>query len=111
MANIMEEAKEYQPPQTKNIADLEVVSTDLVVVEEEHTRKEDGKNFKIKVVEVDGEKYRVPASVLGSLKVIAEEQPDLKFFKVKKSGSGLTTSYTVIPIESKKIPEKTIKDC
>jgi len=48
---------------------------------------------------VDDEEYRVPTSVLKSLKVILEDKPDLKFFKVKKTGEGLKTEYTVIPSE------------
>ena len=32
-------------------------------------------------------------------KAIREEKPDLKTFKVKKTGEGLKTEYTIIPIE------------
>jgi len=35
---------------------------------------------------------------LKSLKAILEENPNLKDFKVKKSGTGMSTEYTVIPL-------------
>lgn len=95
---LFDEAKEYQPPHTKNISELEIVRTDSKVVEKEYTDK-DGKPFVIKVITIDNEDYRVPVSVLEQLKAIVEEKPELKTFKVKKSGEGLKTSYTVIPID------------
>jgi len=98
MVSIFDEAKAYEPPQTKNIADLESVSTGIEIVEKEFT-KEDGSIFKLRVVVVNGEDYRVPISVLKSLKAIREEKPDLKYFKVKKSGEGLKTEYTIITLE------------
>ena len=98
MATIWDEAQAYEPPQTKNIADLEVVRTDAIVFTKEFTR-DDGTTFKVKVISVNGEDYRVPTSVLKSLKAIQEEKPDLKAFKVKKSGEGMKTTYTVIPLD------------
>ena len=98
MATLKEAAQAYEPPQVKNIADLEKVPVDLVIEEREFT-KEDGSTFKIKVVVLNDEDYRVPTSVLKSLKAILEEKPDLNFFKVKKTGEGLKTEYTVITLE------------
>jgi len=98
MATLMDEAKAYEPPKTKNIADLEVVRTDLEIEEREFVNSE-GKDFKINVVTVNGEDYRVPTSVLKSLKAMLEEKPELKAIKVKKSGEGLKTEYTVIPLD------------
>ncbi|KKL70192.1 hypothetical protein LCGC14_2107400 [marine sediment metagenome] len=46
----------------------------------------------------DGDEYRVPASVVTQLKGIIEAKPDLATFKVVKSGTGLGTSYQVIPL-------------
>ena len=76
MAQLVDEAMAYEPPQTKNIADLEVVRVDADVVEKEYTDKE-GKPFKLRVITIDNEDYRVPVSVLKSLKAILEEKPDL----------------------------------
>ena len=102
MSTISEEAISYEPPKTKNITDLESVPTDIVITDETHTKtNEDGseEEFTIKVVEVEGIKYRVPISVLKNLKAILEEKPELKTFKVKKSGSGMNTAYTVVSLE------------
>ena len=98
MATISDEAKAYEPPTTKNIAELDRVPVSLEVEEREYTR-EDGTTFKIKVVVVNEEEYRVPVSVLKSLKAILEEKPELEFFKVKKTGEGLKTAYTLITLD------------
>ena len=98
MATIKDKAKAYEPKKTKTIAELDVVSTDLKVTEE--LRKEGTEDeFEMQITKVDGIEYRVPDSVLKSLKAILKEKPDLKTFKVSKSGDGLSTSYTVIPLE------------
>jgi len=97
MGSLKENAKEYEPQQTKNIAELEVVPVDSETLEREFKDK-DGNGFKISVIVVDGEDYRVPVSVLKSLKAILEEKPEVKAIKVLKSGEGLKTEYTVIPL-------------
>ena len=98
MASLLEESKAYEPPKTENIADLEVVPVASEIVEREFT-KQDGTTFTMKVVVHEGDDYRVPTSVLKSIKAIAEEKPGLKFVKVKRTGEGLKTEYTVIPLE------------
>jgi len=90
MANIKQEAQAYEPKQINNIATLESVSTDLEVKDEKDAE------FPYKYIEVNGERYKVPLTVLASLKSILEEKPDLKKFKVKKAGEGKNTKYTVI---------------
>ena len=97
MAKLKDEAKAYESKTTKNIAELPKVSTDLEVVENSGVDAE-GKEFSYKVVIVEGEEYRVPNSVLKQLKVILEENLNLKFFKVKKTGTGMATEYQVIPL-------------
>lgn len=94
---LKEEATEYESHSVLNIAELPKVSVDLVTEDREGTNDE-GKPFQYKVVTVDGKDYRVPNSVLKSLKAILEENPNLKFFKVRKTGQGLATEYTVIPL-------------
>lgn len=98
MATIKEEAQDYEPQLTKNIAELEAVSVDLKLETREKTDK-NGQPFTYKVTIIDGEEYRVPISVLKSLKSILDNKPDLKQFKVVVTGEGLNTSYTVIPVE------------
>ena len=96
MPTIKEDAQDYEPKMTKNIADLEIVSIDLKTEDRDGINSE-GKAFKYKVTVIDGEEYRVPNSVLKSLKAILKEKPDLETFKVLKDGEGLLTNYTVVP--------------
>ena len=63
MATIKEDAMAYKPQQTKNIAELDSVPTDIETVEKDYTDSE-GKPFTVRVVTIDGEDYRVPVSVL-----------------------------------------------
>lgn len=96
MANIKEQAQAYQPPQTKNICELDFVS-----VNEDIKTKTVGEGtedqFSYDYIVVDETEYRVPKSVLKQLKAHLEAQPNMEAFSVKKSGSGLGTEYTVIP--------------
>jgi len=93
MATIKEEAIGFESKsKIKNISDLPSVDTNLVLL------NEDNVEFPYKYIEHNGERYRVPTSVLSSLKAILEENPALKKFKVKKSGEGMNTEYTVIPL-------------
>lgn len=104
MSKISEYVKDYEPQQTtKNIADLKEVSTDLELEDDtfEFTDKvsKETKTVKQKIVVVNGESYRVPVSVIQQLKIIMEDNPTLKKFKVKRSGSTKDdTRYQVIPL-------------
>jgi len=97
MTSISEEAKESKPATTANIADLDKVST-AAPIETKVFKEGTEEEFKVKVINVDGIDYRVPFVVLSNLKAILEEKSDLKFFKVKKEGTGMNTRYTVIPL-------------
>lgn len=97
MAKLIDEAKAYESHAVGNVADLPKVSTHLEVESRTGTNEE-GKEFSYKVIKVDGQEYRIPASVLKSLKAILEDNPNLKEFKVKKTGTGMATEYTVIPL-------------
>lgn len=99
MATIKEEAQAFEPKASiKNIADLSEVSTDLQLGKEKGKNKESGEEFEYQFVEVNGEKYRVPGKVIGDVKAILEVNPNLQTFKVAKTGTGLETRYTVIPL-------------
>ena len=98
MVNLKDEAKAYESKSVGNIADLPKVSTELEVAERTGTNDE-GKEFSYKVITIDGEDYRVPKSVLKSLKALLEDNPKLGFFKVKKTGVGMSTEYIVIPLQ------------
>lgn len=97
MAKLFEEAAKYEAPKTRNIADLKLVDVSLELEDREGV-DENKKPFKYKVIVFEGEEYRVPGSVLGSLKAILEKNPNLKKFSVSKQGTGMNTRYTVIPM-------------
>jgi len=101
MATLKETAQNFKPKVTKNISELKEVSTD---VEIKHDGKgyntEEDKEYTYSYLLLNNEEYRVPMSVIGHLKDILEEKPDLKTFKVKKSGEGRKgTKYSVIPLD------------
>jgi len=92
MTKLIEEAQAYEPKQTLNIADLEIVSVDVDIQEENDVE------FPYKFITVDGKRYRVPTSVIAELKEHLAENPKLSKFRVKKTGDGMNTKYTVIPL-------------
>jgi len=98
MTSIRESAKSYESPSTKNICELKSVNTEMDIREETFTTK-DGENFTVNIITVDGEDYRIPNSVLKSLRDILEEKPDVTKFKVVKKGEGMQTSYTVVTLD------------
>lgn len=95
---IAESAKSYVPKTAKNITELKSVAVDLLIQEDEGVDSA-GAEYTYNYVEVDGEKYRVPDSVLNNLKAILEKKPNLKSFAVSKTGEGRLTKYTVIPLD------------
>ncbi len=98
MVTLKEAADNYEPNKTKNIAELECVSIEQEVVTE--TRKNnEGEDYTISFVVINGLEYRVPRSVLEQLQEIRKEKPDMKTFKVSKKGEGMNTKYTVIQLE------------
>ena len=104
MTKLNDYAKDFEPAsKTKNIADLKEVSTDIDLIDDEFEVTDKVtklvKTVKQKVIVVDNEKYRVPSSVIGQLKVVLEDNPNLKKFKVKKSGTTMDdTRYQLIPL-------------
>jgi hypothetical protein len=98
MTSLKEGALAYEgAAKTKNIADLNKVSTNLELRQKTINTKDGQKTFD--VIFVEGEEYRVPKTVLKSLKIILEDNPSLKEFKVKRTGTTKDdTSYTVIPL-------------
>lgn len=99
MPTIKEAAQTFEPKHTKNIADLQEVNIEQMQLEDREGTDNEGKPFSYKVVVVNGDEYRVPGSVIGGIKGILGKKPDLKRISVSKTGDGLNTRYTVIPIE------------
>lgn len=98
MANLRETSQAYEPKKTLNIADLEKVSLDVQISKVSGTNQE-GKNFEYHVAEIEGEKYRVPVTVIEAIQTIMEAKPELKNIKVIKKGTGMSTEYTVVPLD------------
>ena len=104
MAKLRDEAEDYESKMVHNIADLEEVDVDLELYDDTFTIEEDDGSTKekpYKYIVKDDARYREPKSVLKQLKVHLEDNPELKTFKVKKSGKGMNTDYTVIPLQGK----------
>jgi hypothetical protein len=94
MANLKETALAYTPKQTLNVTDLDRV--DLTLPMEDRTGTDaEGKEFGYKVLVIDEQEFRVPNSVIEEIKKILKLKPEVGFVKVTKSGSGLSTRYSV----------------
>lgn len=99
MGTIKESAQKYEPKRMKNISDLEVVRTDTEFTENEKRKDQNDQEYTVSYFIYNGEEYRVPASVLEQLKGILVAKPDLKTFRVTKSGEGKGTKYQVISLD------------
>ncbi len=99
MGTIKDSAQKYEPKRMKNIADLEVVRVDTAFIENEKRKDQNGENYTVSYFIQDDEEYRTPGSVLEQLKSIIESRPELKTFKVKKTGEGKQTKYQVIALD------------
>lgn len=97
MGTIRESAREYESKETKNISELAEVSTELDL-KTKKVELEDGDSFSYDYIEVTGEEYRVPKTVLKQLKAMIDDNPNILKFKVLKKGEGLKTSYTTIAL-------------
>ena len=97
MATIKQTAMEYSNA-FGSICELDLISVEADIKRVTRNRK-DGTAFNVNEIEVLGKTYRVPNSVVRDLKVIIQSKPDLKTFKVVKSGQGLATQYTVVPMQ------------
>lgn len=104
MASVKETAQAYEPPQSKNIADLDKVPVEMEL-HKARARDNTGEEFTYFFIEQDGERYRVPGSVLGGLKAILKKMPHLKYFSVLKEGTGMATRYQVIPYTAPEVQQ------
>ena len=100
MVTIKQTALAIEPKaQLKNISELSNVPIDMELEDRIGKSKETGEEFEYKVVVVDNVDYRVPGKVIGDIKVLIENNPDLKEVRVVKTGEGRNTRYTVIPVK------------
>jgi len=98
MPNLKQEAQAYEPSTTKTVAELDKISVEVEIVEKDFTNSQ-GEDYKAKVVTIDDVDYRLPNSVLGHIKTLLNNMPDLKNVKVIKEGDGKLTKYTTIPMQ------------
>lgn len=110
MGNIRQESQAYEPKTTRNIADLDVVDIEADIKSDTFPVKKKDKETNVEYVENvtieyiiagNNERYRIPLIVKKQLKEHLAENPKLKWFKVRKKGTGLATEYTVIPLLEK----------
>jgi hypothetical protein len=97
MASLKQEALNFVSKQTKNVAELPQVAVDSELMTG-HGTDDQNKTFEYKYLEFNGVEYRVPGVVIGQIKDLVEMNPNLKFVKVKRTGEGLKTRYTVMPM-------------
>lgn len=102
MQTLKEAAENYEPPKTLNIADLE--SFDISEpIEEREGKDKDNKTFKYYALVRDEEDYRIPNSVMKTIKnlLAANEKhgKEIKTLTVEKSGEGMNTSYQVLTLD------------
>ena len=96
--SLKDTAMNYTPKKVKNITELKTVSVDLAIFN--ITEKDmEGKDYSYNYIEVNGEKYRVPATVLSNLKAILQIRPNMKNFAVTKQGEGKNTKYQIITLD------------
>jgi len=96
MATLKEEAQAYEPKLTKNIAELRKIPVDLDL-KTDHGTDDKGEPYEFKFIEVEGERYRIPGSVLGGIKGVLKKMPNTTHVTVERTGTGLNTRYQVMP--------------
>lgn len=98
MGSLKSEAESFEPKTQRNISELDSVEVSNALMTEERTDSS-GKTYTVKYIVIDTEEFRVPDSVIAQLKEILEENSNLKTFRVKRTGTSMTTKYQVIPLK------------
>ena len=93
MGTIKDEATAYKSNSSvRNISELNEIDTSLVLFDEKEAE------YPYRYFEQNGERFKMPDSVLLNLQAILKSSPNLKKFKVTKQGQGMNTKYIVIPL-------------
>ena len=96
-------AQQEKPRVFKKIEDFEAINVNNEISERICYTKE-GKEFKIKEISLYNEdtdeidKVRIPQTVILGLHALLKHNPDLEYFRVIKTGQGMNTRYTVLPV-------------
>lgn len=94
MASIMENARQYEPKKTQNVADLNRVNLSWELKKNTGKDKE-GKEFEYNFFELNGIEYRVPNQVLEKIQEAQKIKDDIQYVNVIKQGAGLGTRYSI----------------
>lgn len=101
MGTLKDEAKAYEPKKTLNIADLDKFDINEPV-EQKTAEDAEGAEFTYYALIRDEQEYRIPNGVMNSIKNMIDAYSDkgqeLKQLSVTKTGSGMQTKYTVVPV-------------
>ena len=77
------------------VTDLEMLPVNIEI-EEANGEDKDGKEYTYHFVTLNGQKYRIPNSVITQIGVILSVMPKIQNVNVSKTGTGLNTRYQVI---------------
>ena len=72
--------------------------SEIAEVEEKIFSTDEGKEYKRIILKMKDNRHIIsPISAMKQLKAIIDDNPNITAFKVVKTGSGLSTAYSVIP--------------
>jgi len=97
MVTLKDFAKEFEPQQMKNIADLEIVKLDTEI-KQETRQDQNNEDYHVIYMVIDGIEYRIPPSVVAQIKTLQESKENITSIKVIRTGKGMGTKYQVIPL-------------
>ena len=98
MITIRQKAEQYKQKQTLTVADLANFGVDAEIHEGEGL-DEKGEAYKYNYIEIAGQKYRIPDSVIEQIQTILNLKPTISIVSASKSGSGLGTRYKVSALD------------
>ena len=96
-------AQQEKPRVFKKIEDFEAINVNNEISERTCMTKE-GKEFTIKEISLYNEdtdeidRVRIPQTVIWGLQALLKHDPTLEYFRVIKTGTGMNTRYTVLPV-------------
>ena len=96
-------AQQEKPRVFKKIEDFEAININNEISERTCMTKE-GKEFTIKELSLynkdtdEVDRVRIPQTVIWGLQALLRHDPNLKYFRVIKTGEGMNTRYTVLPV-------------
>ena len=103
LGSIKELAQQYQNGTFRKIEEYPFIHVNNQISERTCMTSE-GKEFTIKEISIlnketgNTERVRMPNSVLAGLNVLLKDNPHLEYFRVLRTGVGMNTRYTVLPV-------------